>query len=339
MNRTSSEVAADVSAKIANLGIFCAFLVLFIHIPHDTRPNYVYIYFTKGLSKIAVPFFFVASGYLLACRFGDDGWYRSAIVKRLRTLYVPMTVWCILYFICKDVVPAFFSGQHVHLNLETAARLLALHPFREPYVGVLWFMKTLLIFVVFSPLLRHLSSPIPILAMFVAQLCLGPTLGGTPPPLRFTLLKGYFPICGAAFFCLGMMLKLRNATLRIPRGAGLALLTVGLALMFLRLGVRRPVWLQHAAFAYVPFLLAGVWSLCPSKRLPAFLVQASFAVYVMHYFVITVFERVLRNAFGRIDTLLYVVFGLLCFAVCVAASVLAHRFLPRWLQNTLFGGR
>ena len=153
MNRTSSEVAADVSAKIANLGIFCAFLVLFIHIPHDTRPNYVYIYFTKGLSKIAVPFFFVASGYLLACRFGDDGWYRSAIVKRLRTLYVPMTVWCILYFICKDVVPAFFSGQHVHLNLETAARLLALHPFREPYVGVLWFLKTLLIFVVFSPLL------------------------------------------------------------------------------------------------------------------------------------------------------------------------------------------
>ncbi len=59
------KINPEVSAKIANMGIVCAFLVLFIHLPTGGN-DFVGWYFSRGIDKMAVPFFFMASGYLLA---------------------------------------------------------------------------------------------------------------------------------------------------------------------------------------------------------------------------------------------------------------------------------
>ena len=343
------KIAPDISAKISNMGIICAFMVLFIHLPKSSPTSYVYTIFSHGLCEIAVPFFFAASGYLLAGHFNEDGWYGRAVVKRVRTLYVPMVIWCLMYFLWTYVfIPMFanvmrggdlFANVKLHVGMGTMARLLALHPFAEPYLGVLWFVKTLLVFVLLSPLLKRISTPVAILVLYVMQLILGPYLGGTPPPLRFTLLKGYFPICGSAFFCLGMMLRIRNATLELPLRQGWTLLGVGLALMFLSKISGVPVFLHRVTFFYIPILLAGIWSLCPSKRLPGLLTNAAFGVYLMHMFAILFFLPVFRRIFDEIDELRYVLLGLLCFGTCVGASWLARKLFPNRLHAILFGGR
>ena len=352
MTQPSVRVSEDVSKKISNMGIICAFLVLFIHLPRSISPNYIATYISNGIGNIAVPFFFTVSGYLLAGHFTEEGWYSVALIKRIRTLYIPMVIWCVLYFLWGSlVIPMLsnivhgrflFANISLHVGIGTVSRLFALHPFAEPYLGVLWFVKTLLVFVAFAPILRRISSPIVILCMFVAQLLLGPTLGGTPPPLRFTLLKGYFPICGASFFCLGMFLRSHNYMLKIPRKIGWSFIAIGIVLMVLKTIIQEPL-LKRLTFFYIPFLMAGAWFLCPTKLFPAVLVKASFAVYILHMFVIGTLTILFTYLWGDIwvdmDMSCYVALGLLSFTVCVLLSFMANKLLPQWLSNILFGGR
>ena len=61
--------------------------------------------------------------------------------------------------------------------------------------------------VVFSPLLVKFATPLGVVFLYLLQLLVGPELGGTPVWWKFTLLKGFFPICGCAAFCFGMFLR------------------------------------------------------------------------------------------------------------------------------------
>ena len=46
-----------------------------------------------GLGKIAVPFFFLASGYFLAGHLDEDGWYGRKVKKRVFSLVIPLLLW------------------------------------------------------------------------------------------------------------------------------------------------------------------------------------------------------------------------------------------------------
>lgn len=352
MPQRYSTITPKVSTKIANMAIICAFLVLFIHLPGSVDTNIIKKYFSWGLGSIAVPFFFVVSGYLLAGHFDDSGWWRSAILKRVRTLYIPMFIWCVLYFAFNrflfPMAMNLCAGRSLSANLDfyvsvsTIARIFALHPFAEPYLGVLWFIKTLLVFVIMSPLLKHMANPICIMIIFSLQLLLGPSLGGTPPPLKFTLLKGYLPICGAAFFCVGMFLRMRDVYLELSHTKALLLLSIGLGLMFVReVGlIQLPLIINRLLFCYVPILLLAVWALCPQKPLPDIFVKASFAVYVLHMFVIRVIEILLSHfSVVQNELMCYIVLGVVSFLICVVLSWLMRKILSKNMQDILFGGR
>lgn len=339
-----------ISNKIANLGIVCALLVLFIHLPigkdASTSARYVYSLFSHGIGKMAVPFFFMASGYLLAGHFGEEGWHRKALAKRVRTLWLPMVLWSALFFLWgKVVLPVganLIAGRPLLANVTflptwtEIARILAIHPFEEPYLGVLWFVRMLFVLVVISPLLKRLATPWGVLCLYVLQALVGPELGGTPPPLRFTLLKGVFPICGAAFFCLGMMLRERGSKLEIPKSHGVMLLFITLLALVFRGHPYVARIVPLITWGYVPLLILAAWSLCPARKFPDFMIKTAFPVYVMHMFAITLAKRCVLDL-GRYATL-YLATGMACFFICIAAAWSMRKAFPK-VSAVLFGGR
>lgn len=342
------QLPTGISNKIANMGIVCAMMVVLIHLhcPESSASiAFVRRLLPNGVCAMAVPFFFIASGYLLAGHIGEAGWWRKALAKRIRTLLVPMLIWSVLWMAYEILLPLMANLAHgcdLSRNLPAVTwvevlRLAGLHPFHEPYLGVLWFVRMLFALVVFSPLLKYLATPIGVLALYVLQLCLGPGLGNTPPPLRFTLLKGFFPICGAAFFTLGMMLRRDGCSLDVPKKAGvvcLALSLVCIAVVSWFFPSGRVM--AYAGWVVVPVLIVGVWSVCPTKRFPGILVSAAFPVYMMHMFSNAAIEMVMFR--GHVTVVKYGLSWLLSVAACLLLAWMLRKFLPRF-SATAFGGR
>lgn len=78
----------EVSNKIKNLSFLCSLAVVAIHCGWD-EDSLMKSFFCEGVARIAVPFFFVVSGYFLARHIGEDGWYKQELRKRVASLLIP----------------------------------------------------------------------------------------------------------------------------------------------------------------------------------------------------------------------------------------------------------
>ncbi len=92
----------NLSYKFANMAFICSVLVIGQHVMREhsigSASWYIFQFFDCGLSRIAVPFFFLASGFFLSKHINEIGWYKNAVTKRIRTLILPFLVWNILWF-------------------------------------------------------------------------------------------------------------------------------------------------------------------------------------------------------------------------------------------------
>ena len=73
------KIEKELSEKMAAFSLFCAVLVVFIHIYFDVTSEtgalwWVWICMAEGICRIAVPFFFVAAGFWLAGHMAERGW-------------------------------------------------------------------------------------------------------------------------------------------------------------------------------------------------------------------------------------------------------------------------
>lgn len=92
--------------------MWCALLVVSIHCGFGSFDNglgwWIHQVFSSGYSAIAVPFFFVASGFFLAAHINEKRWWKTEVVKRARSLAIPFFCWAILY----QGVDSFFAFVH-----------------------------------------------------------------------------------------------------------------------------------------------------------------------------------------------------------------------------------
>ena len=348
-------ISVLVSDKLRVMSLFCAFLVLFIHIGVDTQhpgPWIVRAFFSHGLGKIAVPFFFVAAGYLLAGHFRDEQWYRREVVKRMKTLLVPLILWCLAWYlygigmtVCCNVV----KGRSVITNIHAPSaidlmRMFAIYPFSQPYLGVLWFVRTLFVLVLLSPILLKIAHPATVACLLVVNGLVHPDYGVQCTPVIFTLQEGFLSCFGAAFFMAGILLRKRNVDLDLSWKVGLPCLGVGLLLLLIRGFPYQDLLARRLTWAYIPFLLTGVWWLCPALKTPSWLANASFPVYAFHMFAMSIIGflcKVTKTTWltgPDCTTMGYVLFGVLSFALCIAFAAGLRRFAPR-IAKVTFGGR
>lgn len=329
---------AGYNQKLANASFFGALCVVLIHVgvkvPEGSFSWWVYQLTANGFCRWAVPFFFAAAGYLLAAHVDEPGWWKCAVYRRARTLFVPYVLWNGLYSLfglTLTVIANVKAGRSLMTNVLTgwdALRYLGLHPILGGYCIPLWFLMTLSLFVLASPFLVWLIRRS---GWFVPVVLFGLTFVGLPSmPHNFN--PGWM-----MYFAAGIAARFRPVRLGKVYGLGVV---VGMAWIaahkqaMLSAGV-----VDHWDATPLPaviLVVTGVWSLVPENlRLPRYLSSATFPIYLMHSFVLTglfcCFPPIV-SFLGQMVTWLAVV------VICVAVTAVLRAKFER-MSRGLYGGR
>ena len=327
-------ISEENSAKVVNLSFLCMIFVCMVHVRWNvsTEVGRALVYLFKYvICAVCIPFFFVVSGFFLARHFGEPGWWKAAIRKRIGTLLVPYCAW--------QFINAFVWLAIDHRwTLRPGA--FGLNPFIWPKLVPLWYLRALMIFVVASPLLLWALKRWGrgfLAVAFAANLVVGAFSAMGMIPERSPvggLLYYTFSVLGVFYFSLGAWLAMHPMTLSRRTGnwcGAAALVLIAIQMTIYCLGIVIPFDFRDLL---LPVLMAFLWTHTPTTRLPGVLAQAIFPIYLMHVIVYDIMENVVfkGQTFCNLPELF-------CGVVCsIAVSAILHRFLPR-VACFLFGGR
>lgn len=344
------------SIKIANMGVLCACMVVAIHIPWGGDERIVMWWFeevmVKGFAKIAVPFFFLVSGFFLAAHRGEQGWYGSALRKRVTTLLVPYLAWegiDIVITIVFRSVAAIHSGGSVAASIRALPSLGLMLGFdlcAYPSLHPLWYVRCLMLFVVASWIISWCIDHIGWMWLGVTWLFWLGYLVLYADDLESSVSKFFligFSASGLFFFSLGFYLGCLRMTksglviywLRKLDEWKWGVLFFGMVVLLLKATLQRWNVGLGNCLSVLPWLVMGVYSVVPQIKYPRWM-YCAFPIFVMHM----IWFRFLRSVLCHMDI------GTVCSAgiqfisaVIVSAGVgaLCHR--NKFVASLLFGGR
>lgn len=129
---------------------------------------------SQGITRIAVPLFFMISSYLYFRNFnGSVQIYVEKIKKRINTLLIPYILWSLLglsVFFLLQLIPGlsiFFKNELI-INFSFKDYLEVI--FINPIPFQLWFIRDLFILMLLSPLIYHLLKKSSILVLISASI-------------------------------------------------------------------------------------------------------------------------------------------------------------------------
>lgn len=314
--------------KITLISFVCCLMVMWIHAHNlDTygitsesvglgHAVFLIENYWSTVITIAVPYFFLISGYLFFRTF-DIHDVIAKYKSRIKGIVIPYIIWCSVYwfyFVAFTNIPflkRFTNAEVVELSLKSY--LMALWP-NQYYT--LWFLKNLIVFILVSPIL------------FIALKDYGKVKVGTVV-IIVLLMNSCFgwinlEISGIEYYCLGAYCAINHKEFCEQKKERTSALIGGLCLLgFLTLGYRL---LTHKPFMYLALLL--IWISLDAKelsmRIPWWF-RITFFVYVSHDIVLEMFEKVVLLAFGvnpifaLLDYLFMpmIVFIILCLVACI----------------------
>ena len=262
---------------------------------------------SQTLCKVAMPTFFVMSGYLFFANVTE--WnaktYFGKLRRRVKTLLIPYIVWNLLMAIklrtfSLNIFWAFWTeaGKQIdwlgHEQLMTA-------PANMP----LWFLRDLMVMALFSPII------------YIGIRKMGGWLLIILTPLYLSGLCAFIPglsVYAVYFFTLGAFLGIRKMDLvetcmKYEKPSYLLAIIFGLAMIF---AFRTPVFSSlmlcfRLAGVVAVFCLANRLLSCTNMRIPPVACDASYFVYLAHY----VFF------FAFIDAAFFSLFGTSTLSMCI----------------------
>lgn len=311
----------EISAKFSNLGFVAVCLVVTMHVHCGWEGG--------GINRLAVPFFFLMSGYFLAAHVEEDGWYARALSKRMRTLLLPLFAWCALwalYSVPIAIALNYHAGRPILSHVLTGwgvLRYVALDIAHTPALGPLWYVRCLFLFVLVSPLLVKMIRRLGVGALLLV--CLAYVTYALYCHLchaRIDLLTYGFSLCGIFYFTVGLFLRMRECPLRVGLTYGVLLFSVGLA-----------VYVMGCVEAAIPFMIVGLWGLVPARSFPQVLTKNTFPIYLIHMFVLLLFgSSKIANPAVAIGV------GGAAILISIVAAVVLRKLFPK-MAAFLFGGR
>ena len=272
------------SAKFANMGFVCACLVVCIHSGN----------FLGSLTRVAVPFFFLCSGYMLARHVAETGWYGRELKKRIRSVLIPYLCWCLvpaLLLLPFSVLADMQAGRPFGTSVAIVShplQVFGLLPNEWPINTPLWYLRTLMFLVLLAPAFNWIVACLGWLWIGLLFGCELLSAAGILPTYWGSSL---LPIMGMLYFSLGWILRVRVSPERVMARswwwwggggacAGLALLICG--------G-------KFAVVVAIPFIMLAMWQIMPAKRLPEWLLSGTFLIFVSHMMVLNLFQMVFRR--------------------------------------------
>lgn len=136
-----------------------------IEMSHSNVAYYIITYISQVLGRIAVPLFFIISGYLFFRNFSegmslDDKWqwYKRKVKSRVKSLLLPLISWnflMCLFFAVKQYTPLHRYFPNADFDWSIGTVLSAPFDFGQgfPLDNPLWFVRNLFVISLLSPLL------------------------------------------------------------------------------------------------------------------------------------------------------------------------------------------
>ena len=204
-------ISEDASKRITSLRFL---LLLFVMVKHNaivkdiffqnlpfSEPKIVTFikeFFANGLGELAVPVFFIFSAFLLA---SSSDSYITKLKKRFHSIFLPYTIWTVMYFGAWLVLKklSILSGTvnpcmdwHEWTFRDYVMRFLGyFHMMRFPFVGSFWFLRDLMVLVIFSPVLMVSTKKLPVITIITIFLAY---FFNVLPPLLMRQSLFYFEI-------------------------------------------------------------------------------------------------------------------------------------------------
>ena len=351
----TTNIDPTTSAKFANMSIVCAFLVVCMHVGGGFAHGSFGWWFSEltrgGLSRVAVPYFFLASGFFLAGKYGSSfglnilNVWKFEVVRRIRTLLVPLLLWPIIGMFL--AVPFIMVANYI-----SGRQLWHAVPFVNgtfwPGVGILWFIRFLIVLVLLSPVILFLVRRLGKIWLFVAFVAYWGVYSFVDPVTPYGSLGWCvydFSLEGVAYFSTGFFLRLHDGLfVKLNGRFAYAMLLIGFALVLCSVSLNylyefgegsNYLNLRHFP---LPFLMAGMYGIMPDNRFPRVLASASFPVYLMHGIWAMPITCAL-NQLGIIPNVMqYLIKWVGAFGLSVLSAWRLRRYAPR-LASVLFGGR
>ncbi len=298
----------------------------------DSATAFVENIISQGITRIAVPFFFIASGYLFYQNMnGSAADFRKKILKRCRTLVLPFLFWSASVFMAvylAQMLPAtkdFFANEPIRdYSLSRVLKTI----FFFPIPHQLWFIRDLFVFVLLSPVIYYVLRAGGISIVFGLGVV---WLLVTKSDWYSTRFEGFF------FFVLGGFIALSKIGWRrmLLNPRWLILLWFGIVFIrsyFLTYNRDETLWLHRSGILVG---LAAFWfnydlysSFFERSQIFRF-TYLTFFVYAAHEPMLTIFRKLWARLLtvSEISALVgYFVCPLLVLLICIALGVFLKRY-------------
>ncbi len=361
---TNKIMHQNTSNRIKAIGFLCALMVVAIHctaIPKDwwdgaaDIPRWIVglqALGTDTLARLAVPWFFVISGFFLVRGLADElndgslmsrlfGWWRSSIAKRLLTLGVPYLLWNLIYYGFKVATGKYgFDGWHCLTQLTGC-------DFHEvPACGQFWYLRNILFYVFCAPVFVLLLSHriVGLATLLILSFC---WLSGVGYPFRYLQIADYSYIL---YFGTGVYIGLGYRWCVCKKVGGVIRISLMLLMMAAVCGIVGGAVFRNAQMVMVCnriLILSGLptlwfygdWILSVTYRWKNFYGLAFF-IYAAHVILVSVVHKityalltpVLYNSVGYLLKIAVGVFG------SIVLGLVLTRVAPRFFK-VLCGGR
>lgn len=291
--------------------------------------------------------FFFLSGFFVARHFGEKSWWVNELKKRIVSLSLPYALWCLIYFMFFSFSTLFGSdGIKPELSFGTVKRIFGIGLLASPCCFVLWYVKTLLYFILVSPVVFYICEGsfcklcMTILAILAFRV-LGCGLHLSVMPyfgFCFHLLGFIAFMCGSWCALHGSEFSDRMKSMHplVPLS-----LWIGTSLACCFFGCR----VKGLAVVSIPvniaisvFCLLWIW-FASKLIIPAAIAKCTVFIYAAHLLFLNVFANAARGLTVCIPPEL--LFVLLLSASVAACIVIAHviGFLSPRAAGLLSGGR
>lgn len=298
--------------------------VVFIHALIISNGTDLHYFLGNVVGRIGVPLFYIISGYLFFQRYDNSlKCYKNKLKKRIFSLLVPYLMWNFMAYL----VYAFITHTMQPESFLQSFWVVEGKPGHSPADGPLWFVRTLMILSVISPIFYFLNknkytayiSPVLLLLWLIG--CTGFNKG---------------TVIGFTLFNTGAWLAIRNFDIHIKEPSRIYfMLSILLYLIvaFLDLEFKGIPWLHNVGILIGIF----VFFTLPKIAVPNFFVHlggASFFMYCMHEPVLVCLQSsgLYRNVGGYLIAIIITVF------LCTATFYFLRKCFPK-LCGVLAGNR
>lgn len=348
------------SEKIKIISFLSIIMVVFLHaynleyvsqttaLSVKTWNWFIQDFVSFGLTRVAVPIFFLFSGFWFFFNTtGSQDEFRAKIKKRFFTLFIPFLFWSlfgIAFYFAIQSLPQFEKFFSKELVKNYTASMWLNRIFINPIPYQLWFIRDLMVLVVFSPLLYlalKYFGKIWLILCFIGWNCFAPDFHNSSEALLFFSAGGFIAI----FHQQILMFDFTKYRIGLPI-LWIACIAFKTTLIFFA----QAAWLvQMALNLSVLVGIVAFWTLqdrlvMQNDNAKTALLKIStltFFIYACHEPILTIVKKILYLLFGASEMASFAVYlaaPTIAIAIAIILALMMRRFLTPFYQ-TITGGR